>query len=117
MVRFARRTGWRPTGRGDAVELAAAARGGDGSAVEAFERGGRILGAMIANCAATCDLRRVIVGGGGAQGGGLLMAPLRRSVARHARLPFTARPGGGPAPVGPAPRPGRGAGPGLPPQA
>jgi glucokinase len=90
MVRFARRTGWEPSGVGDAVELAEAARAGDGYARAAFERGGRVLGAMIANCAATCDLRRVVVGGGVAQVGELLLAPLRRSVAEHAVLPFTA---------------------------
>jgi glucokinase len=90
MVRFALRNGWCPTGPGDAVELAAAARGGSACAVAAFERGGRVLGAMIANCAATCDLRRVVVGGGVAQAGELLMAPLRRSVAEHAVLPFMA---------------------------
>jgi glucokinase len=90
MVRWARQHGWRPTGVGDAVELAVAARGGDGCAVAAFERGARALGAMIANCAATCDLSRVIVGGGVAQAGELLMAPLRRSLADHAVLPFTA---------------------------
>ena len=78
------------TGVGGGLVLGGRLHGGDGSAVEAFERGGRILGAMIANCAATCDLRRVIVGGGVAQVGELLMAPLRRSVAEHAVLPFTA---------------------------
>jgi glucokinase len=90
MVRFARRHGWRPTGAGDAAELAAAAGTGEPVALAAFERGGRVLGAMIAACLATCDLTRVVVGGGVAQAGELLLAPLRRSLAEHAVLPFTA---------------------------
>jgi glucokinase len=88
MVRFARREGWRPQGAGDAVELAAAARAGDRPALAAFERSGRTLGAMVAATAAICDLSRVVVGGGVAQAGELLMAPLRRSLAEHAVLPF-----------------------------
>src|SRR5262249_4350574 len=79
--RWAAREGWRPTGTGDAVELASAAVDGDRAAVAAFERGGRALGAMIAAAAATCDLDRVVIGGGVAQAGDLLMGPLRRSLA------------------------------------
>ncbi len=88
MVRWALRNGWRPKGGSDGVELAAAARDGDRCAAEAFERGGRALGAMIAATVAICDLSRVIVGGGVAQAGELLMEPLRRSLAEHAVLPF-----------------------------
>jgi glucokinase len=88
MVRWALANGWRPRGEADGVELAASARAGDGTAVAAFERSGRVLGAMIAATAATCDLSRAIVGGGVAQAGELLMAPLRRSLADHAALPF-----------------------------
>jgi glucokinase len=88
MVRWAVGEGWRATGTADAVELAAAAAGGDRAAVAAFERGGRALGAMIAAAAATCDLDRVVIGGGVAQAGELLMDPLRRSLADHAVLPF-----------------------------
>jgi glucokinase len=90
MVRWALRTGWRPQGTGDAVELAAAARTGDRYAVEAFERGGRALGAMIAATVAICDVNLVIIGGGVAQAGTLLTRPLRRSLTDHAVLPFTA---------------------------
>lgn len=90
MVRWAVRDGWLATGTGDAVELSAAARAGDPAALAAFERGGRALGAMIASAAATCDLDRAVVGGGVAQAGELLMAPLRRSLADHAVLPFAA---------------------------
>ncbi|OLB80178.1 MAG: hypothetical protein AUI14_07620 [Actinobacteria bacterium 13_2_20CM_2_71_6] len=88
MVRWALRNGWRPRGTGDAVELATDARGGDPYAVEAFERGGRALGAMVAATVAVCDISRVIVGGGVAQAGELLMTPLRRSLKDHATLPF-----------------------------
>jgi len=88
MVRFALRSGWRSGPAGDAVELAGAARAGEPVAVAAFERGGRALGAMIAGTVAVCDISRVIVGGGVAQVGELLMAPLRRSLAAHAALPF-----------------------------
>jgi glucokinase len=90
MVRWARREGWRPLGSADAVELAAAAGAGDRVAAAAFERAGRVLGAMIAGVAATCDLHRAVIGGGVSQAGELLMAPLRRSLADHARLPFVA---------------------------
>jgi glucokinase len=90
MVRWAMRNGWRPQGTGDGVELAEAARRGDRIAIGAFERGGRALGAMIAASGAICDIRRVIIGGGVAQAGELLMAPLRRSLATHAVLPFVA---------------------------
>jgi glucokinase len=88
MVRFALQSGWQPAGAGDAVELADAARAGVPVAVAAFERGGRVLGAMIAASVGICDVSRVIVGGGVAQAGELLMEPLRRSLAFHAVLPF-----------------------------
>jgi len=88
MVRWALRNGWRPEGAGDGIELAAAARSGDPCAAEAFARGGRVLGAMVAAAAATCDISRVVVGGGVAQAGELLMEPLRRSLTDHAVLPF-----------------------------
>jgi glucokinase len=91
MVRWARGAGWQPVGSADAVELAAAARAGDPVAGAAFERSGRVLGAMIAASTATCDLRRVVVGGGVSQAGELLMAPLRRSLADHAGLAFVTR--------------------------
>ncbi|GIH13829.1 ROK family protein [Rugosimonospora africana] len=91
MVRWALANGWRPRDTADAVELAASARAGDETAVAAFERSGRVLGAMIAAAAATCDLARVIIGGGVSQAGELLMAPLRRSLADHAALPFIRR--------------------------
>src|SRR5438046_664543 len=83
MVRWALRNGWRPRDAGDGVELAASARAGDPCAAEAFARGGRVLGAMIAATAATCDISRVVVGGGVAQAGELLMEPLRRSLNDH----------------------------------
>ena len=63
MVRWALRNGWRPEGAGDGIELAAAARSGDPCAAEAFARGGRVLGAMVAAAAATCDISRVVVAG------------------------------------------------------
>ncbi|GAA5181374.1 ROK family protein [Rugosimonospora acidiphila] len=91
MVRWARANGWTPQASADGVELAAAARAGDPVALAAFERAGRVLGAMIAGATATCDLRRAIIGGGVSQAGELLMAPLRRSLAEHAGLPFVAR--------------------------
>lgn len=90
MVRWALGNGWRPRGSADGVELAASARAGDEPARAAFERSGRVLGAMIAAAAATCDLSRTIIGGGVSQAGELLMAPLRRSLADHAALPFVA---------------------------
>src|SRR6266545_861863 len=101
MVRWALRNGWRSDGAGDGVELAAAARAGDPLAAEAFERGGRALGAMIAATVAICDIRRVIVGGGVAQAGELLLDPLRRSLAEHAVLPFIAATELAPALLGP----------------
>jgi glucokinase len=101
MVRWAIRLGWRPRGAGDAVELAAAAGAGNLFAVEAFERGGRALGAMIAATVAICDVNRVIIGGGVAQAGALLTGPLRRSLADHAVLPFAAATELAPARLGP----------------
>ena len=88
MVAFAMRNGWVPGAQPDGETLAEAARAGDPAALRAFERGGRALAAMIAAAAATCDVRRVIVGGGVAQAGPVLMDPLRRALGGYLALPF-----------------------------
>ncbi|WP_459962696.1 ROK family protein [Nocardia sp. IFM 10818] len=84
-VRWARRQGW--TGH-TGVELAQAARSGDGIAVAALARAGNALGMAIASAAALLDTDLVVVGGGFAQSGELLWGPLRESAAKHARLTF-----------------------------
>ncbi|WP_344663524.1 ROK family protein [Catenulispora yoronensis] len=90
MVAFAVRSGWRTDARPDGEALAEAARRGEPAAVLAFERGAGALAAMIAAAAATCDLRRVIIGGGVAAAGPVLMDPLRRSLGRYLSLTFLA---------------------------
>ncbi|ACU71579.1 ROK family protein [Catenulispora acidiphila DSM 44928] len=90
MVAFAVRNGWRTDARADGEALAQAARRGEPAAVLAFERGAGALAAMIAAAAATCDVRRVIVGGGVAGAGAVLMDPLRRSLGRYLSLAFLA---------------------------
>ena len=90
MVAFAVRNGWRtrraPTARRWRRPLAAGSRSRcwRSSAV----RGA--LAAMIAAAAATCDVRRVVIGGGVAGAGAVLMDPLRRSLGRHLSLAFLA---------------------------
>ncbi|MFE6860613.1 ROK family protein [Nocardia sp. NPDC057668] len=84
-VRWARRQGW--TGE-SGVELAEAARAGDGIALAALHRAGSALGTAVASAAALLDTDLVVIGGGFAQSGEALWEPLRATVAVHARLRF-----------------------------
>lgn len=85
MVRWARTKGWVGA---DARDLAAAALGGDPVAGEAFQRCGQAVGLAIVATAAVCDLDLAVVGGGVAQTGDLLFAPVRATLAEHARLSY-----------------------------
>lgn len=79
-------------------ELVRAALGGDGFALEVWERSVRDLAAAIASLINVLDPEVVIVGGGIAAGAGdFLMTPLREKVAE-----FEWRPGGRACPVVPA---------------
>ncbi|MDD4867024.1 MAG: ROK family protein [Mycobacterium sp.] len=90
LVRWARSCGWSAPPGADARNLAAAAAAGDVLALQAFDRAGAALAAMIASVAAVCDLDLVIVGGGVARSGPLLFDPLRAALAEHVRLDFLA---------------------------
>jgi glucokinase len=85
LVRWARAQGWVGA---DAPALAAAAHAGDPVAVAAFQRCGRAVGLAITATAAVCDLDLAVVGGGVAQAGDLLFAPVRATLALHARLSY-----------------------------
>ncbi|BCQ10480.1 sugar kinase [Mycobacterium heckeshornense] len=88
LVRWARANGWEaPPGVG-AKELADAARSGDPVAVQAFQRGGAALAAMIASVAAVCDFDLVVIGGGVANAGPLLFDPLCAALAEHSGLAY-----------------------------
>lgn len=89
MVRWARSHGWaadRPSAT--ARELAADARAGDRTALGAFDRGARALGAAIIQVAAICDLDHVVIGGGVAQAGPLLFDRVEAAVEEFARMDF-----------------------------
>jgi glucokinase len=62
------------------------ARAGDRRATEALDRAGTLIGLAIANVLIFLCPDRVVVGGGVAQAGELLLEPLRRSIAAHARV-------------------------------
>lgn len=86
LVSWAQEQGWAGT---DAKELAVAAAAGDAVAVRAFGRGARAVAAMIASCAAVCDLDLVVIGGGVANAGPVLFDPLREALGDYATLDFT----------------------------
>jgi glucokinase len=85
LVRWAREQGW--VGE-DARDLAASAHAGDPVATQAFQRCGQAVGLAIVATAAVCDLDLAVVGGGVAQTGDLLFAPVRATLAIHARLSY-----------------------------
>ncbi|PRY02723.1 ROK family protein [Allonocardiopsis opalescens] len=93
MVRWARAEGWAPPEGAEptARELAEAARAGDPTALRAFARAGRAVGAAIVSAAAVVDFERVVIGGGVAQAGELLFAPVREGMAEFATLAFLRR--------------------------
>ncbi|MGH3491791.1 MAG: ROK family protein [Sciscionella sp.] len=90
MVRWARVRGWQAPPHAHTAHLAAAARMGEEIALAAFRRGGRAIALAIAATAALCDLDLVVLGGGVAQSGGLLLDPVRTTLAEHAGLSFLA---------------------------
>ena len=72
------------------ADLVSAARPGDPTAARLIEEAGIAVGRGIAAAAALLDLDRVVIGGSVALGAGeLLLGPLRRELARDARLDFT----------------------------
>lgn len=85
LVRWARARGWVGA---DAGELAKAALTGDDVAAAAFRRGGRAVAMGMVATAAVCDLDLAVLGGGVAQVGGLLLDPVRETLAEHARLSY-----------------------------
>jgi len=89
MVAWAMRHGWRcdhPSP--SAVELAMAARAGDGVAVAAFERSARALAAGITSVAAAGDVSHAVIAGGVSRASDLLLPPLRRAIREYAQLDF-----------------------------
>jgi predicted NBD/HSP70 family sugar kinase len=62
------------------------ARAGDRQATDALDRAGTLIGLAIANVLIFLCPERVVVGGGVVQAGELLLEPLRRSIAAHARV-------------------------------
>ena len=91
LVAWATASGWRPTGSGDAVELAAAARAGDEVASAAFRRCGAAVGTAIASTAALLDLEVVSIGGGVSHAADLFLPALYEAFRRHAGLEFVQR--------------------------
>jgi glucokinase len=85
LVRWARTRGWVGA---DAGELAKAALTGNDVAAAAFRRGGRAVAMGVVATAAVCDLDLAVIGGGVAQVGGLLLDPVRETIAEHARLSY-----------------------------
>ena len=85
IVRWARAQGWVGA---DAGELAKAALTGDDVASAAFRRAGRAVAMGVVATAAVCDLDLAVIGGGVAQVGGLLLDPVRETIAEHARLSY-----------------------------
>ncbi|AUG80521.1 Putative sugar kinase [Kitasatospora sp. MMS16-BH015] len=73
-----------------AAEVARAARGGDPTARQAFERAARLLGVAAAGLANLFNPEVIVLGGGMAAAWDLLEADLTRAVARHT-MPLTAR--------------------------
>jgi glucokinase len=72
------------------ADIAAAARRGDRFARRLMEEAGMAIGRGIAAAASLLDVDRVVIGGSVALGSGdLLLEPLRRELARNARLDFT----------------------------
>jgi len=72
-----------------AAEIAQAARGDNRVARRLIEEAGIAVGRGVAAAAVLLDIDRVVVGGGVAAGAGdLLLEPLRRELARTARLEF-----------------------------
>ncbi|MFC4585044.1 ROK family protein [Sphaerisporangium corydalis] len=88
MVRWARANGWAGD---DAKALAVDARRGLPAACLAFARAAGALAAAILTASALFDLDNVVIGGGVAAAGPILFDPLRRAVARDARLGFQRR--------------------------
>jgi glucokinase len=73
-----------------AAEIAAAARGGDGFAIELMRTAGEGVGRGIASAAALLDLELVVIGGSIAlKAWDLIGPPLEAELARSARLDFT----------------------------
>jgi glucokinase len=78
------------TAGASAVNIAAAARAGDGLAQELFRTAGQGLGRAIASAAALLDLERVVIGGSIAlKAWDLLGPPVIDELGRSARLDFT----------------------------
>jgi glucokinase len=66
-----------------AVQIAEAARAGDGLAISAFERAGHYLGIAVANYLAIFDPSILVFGGGVSQVGELLFKPFEESLRKH----------------------------------
>ena len=74
----------RDAGKASFDEVVAAARSGDGRAVAALDRAGRLIGTTVANLTIFLAPERVVIGGGVAEAGELLLGPLRETVRRRA---------------------------------
>ncbi|WP_153396514.1 ROK family glucokinase [Ornithinicoccus halotolerans] len=70
-------------GRVEGHHVTAAARDGDGAALDLIGDVGRWLGVGLANLAAALDPGRILVGGGVSQSGELLLRPTREAFARQ----------------------------------
>lgn len=99
LVRWARTRGWVGA---DTGELAKAALTGNEVAATAFRRAGRAVAMGVVATAAVCDLDLAVLGGGVAQVGGLLLDPVRETLAEHARLSYLRGLRVEPAKLGPA---------------
>ena len=78
MVAHAQSLGW--NGGNSFIDLAAAARAGDTTAVTSIDHGTRALATGIINTLATLDIHNVVVGGGVSQAGDIYWGPLRKHV-------------------------------------
>ena len=66
--------------------IAEAAREGDETALDIYERAGFYLGIAAANVCVAIGPRRIIIGGGVAKAGDLLLEPIRRTVLERVRV-------------------------------
>jgi glucokinase len=71
-------------GRATVAEAAAAAQGGDPTAIAAFARAGERVGRVLAGAVVLLWPERVVVGGGVAAAGEVLLGPLRAELRRRA---------------------------------
>ena len=85
MVALAKRLGWQSESD-SFVEVAAAARAGDSSALQAIESGSKALAVGLVNFVGSLDIAHIVVGGGVAQAGEIYWGPLLKHTKAEAKF-------------------------------